>query len=75
MKPAELGRELLLEAFPVLTGQRLVGAFGCFYGIKEPTKLTDDLDGLKSLPFFEYFYRFMQGHYHVAQEPVHHDAD
>ncbi len=43
VKPAELGREKLLEAFPVLTGQRLVGAFGCFYGIKEPTKLTDDL--------------------------------
>ena len=74
VKPAELGRDRLLEAFPILTGKRLVGAFGCFFGIKEPTKLTDDLDGLKSLPFFEYFYRFMQGQYFVAQEPVHHDA-
>jgi hypothetical protein len=75
VKPAELGCEKLLEAFPILTGQRLVGAFGCFFGIKEPTKLTDDLDSLKSLPFFEYFYRFMQGQYFVAQEPVHHDSN
>ena len=74
VKPAELGRDRLLEAFPILTGKRLVGAFGCFYGIKEPTKLTDDLDGLKGLPYFEYFYRFMQGHYCVASEPVHHDG-
>lgn len=73
VKPAELGRDLLLEAFPILTGKRLVGAFGCFYGIKEPTKLTDDLDGLKSYPYFEYFYRFMHGHYFVAEEPIHHE--
>lgn len=75
VKPAELGCDRLLEAFPILTGKRLVGAFGCFFGIKEPTKLTDDLDSMKSLPFFEYLYRFMQGQYFVAQEPVHHDAD
>ena len=74
VKPAELGRDLLLEAFPILTGKRLVGAFGCFFGIKEPSKLTDDLDGIKGQPFFEYFYRFMHGHYYVAQEPVHHDS-
>lgn len=74
VKPAELGCDLLLQAFPILTGKRLVGAFGCFFGIKEPTKLTDDLDGLKGQPFFEYFYRFMQGQYCVAQEPVHHDS-
>ena len=73
VKPAELGRDLLLKAFPILSGKRLVGAFGCFFGIKEPTKLTDDLDGLKGLPYFEYFYRFMHGHYAVAGEPVHHD--
>lgn len=73
VKPAELGRDRLLEALPVLIGQRLVGAFGCFYGIKEPDKLTDDLDGLKGLPYFEYLYRFMHGHYYVAEEPVHHE--
>ena len=72
VKPAELGRDRLLEAFPILAGQRLVASFGCFRGIKEPTKLTDDLDGLKGLPYFEYFYRFMHGHYRVAEEPVHH---
>lgn len=74
VKPAELGRDRLLDALPVLLGHRLVGAFGCFYGIKEPTKLTDDLDGLKGLPFFEYFYRFMQGGYCVATEPVHSES-
>ena len=73
VKPAELGRDRLLEAFPILTGKRLVASFGCFRGIKEPTKLTDDLDGLKGLPYFEYFYRYMHGGYHVAQEPVHHE--
>ena len=73
VKPAELGRERLLEAFPILSGKRLVGAFGCFFGIKEPAKLTDDLDAFKGLPYFEYFYRFMHGGYHVAEEPVHHE--
>jgi hypothetical protein len=72
VKAAELGRDRLLEALPILTGQRLVGAFGCFFGIKEPEKMTDDLDGLKGLPYFEYFYRYMQGHYRVAEEPIHH---
>jgi len=72
VKPAELGRDRLLEAFPILTGKRLVGAFGSFFGIKEPTKMTDDLDGLKGLPYFEYFYRYMSGQYYVAEEPVHH---
>lgn len=74
VKPAELGRDRLLEAFPILAGQRLVASFGCFRGIKEPTKLTDDLDGLKSLPYFEYFYRYMHGRYCVAEEPVHHES-
>ena len=74
VKPAELGRDLLLEAFPILSGKRLVGAFGCFRGIKEPTKLTDDLDGLKELPYFEYFYRFLHGSYRVAEEPTHHES-
>lgn len=73
VKPAELGRDLLLEALPVLARQRLVGAFGCFYGIKEPTKLTDDLDGLRGLPYFEYLYRFLHGRYRVDAEPVHHE--
>lgn len=73
VKPAELGRDRLLEALPVLLGQRLVGAFGCFYGIKEPDKLTDDLDTLRGLPFFEYFYLFMRGRYAVAEEPIHHE--
>ena len=73
VKPAELGRDRLLEAFPILSGQRLVGAFGCFYGIKEPTKFTDDLDGLRGLPYFEYLYRFLHGRYRVDAEPVHHE--
>lgn len=73
VKAAELGRDRLLEALPILSGQRLVGAFGCFFGIKEPAKMTDDLDGLKGLPYFEYFYRYMHGHYRVAQEPIHHE--
>lgn len=71
VKPAELGRDRLLEAFPILSGQRLVASFGCFRGIKEPTKLTDDLDGLKGLPYIEYFYRFVHGGYALAAEPVH----
>lgn len=74
VKPAELGRNKLLEALPVLLGQRLVGAFGCFYGIKEPTKLTDDLDGLKGLPYFEYLYRFLCGRYLANEECRHEPA-
>jgi hypothetical protein len=66
-KPAELGPARILEALPTLTGQRLVGAFGCFYGIKEPTKLTDDLDNVRGLPFFEYLYRFICGRYQLIE--------
>jgi len=72
VKPAELGRALLLEALPILSGQRLVGAFGCFYGIKEPTKLTDDLDDVRGLPYFEYLYRYAFGAYAACEEVFHH---
>ena len=41
------------------------GAFGCFFGIKEPTKLTDDLDGL--------FERLQAAGADVVQEPTDQD--
>jgi hypothetical protein len=63
MKPAELGVDRLEVAYPVLSGRRLVGSFGCFRGIPEPESLADDLRGMESLPYEEFLCRFIAGHY------------
>jgi hypothetical protein len=45
------------HAFQLLKGRRLVGSAGLFRGIEIPENLTDE--PLDSLPFVEFFYRFM----------------
>ena len=75
MKPAELGPELLEQAYPVLRGKRLVGSFGAFRGVPEPESYADDLAGLDALPYEEFLARFVSGAYlrsdHANRSSVH----
>lgn len=63
MKPSELGADKLIEAYPQLAGKRLIGSFGLFRGVPEPTDLADDLTGLEELPYEEFLARFIAGSY------------
>lgn len=71
MKPAELGADRLEQAYPVLAGKRLVGSFGAFRGVPEPTDLADDLTGLESLPYEEFLARYVAGSYRRDLENRH----
>ena len=52
------------QAACVLKGRRLLGSFGCFFGVKVPEALTDEL--LEDLPFITRLYRYLNGHYNVV---------
>jgi hypothetical protein len=45
------------HCYETLHGSRLVGAFGCYFGVPEPDRLMDD--PLEGLPYYEYFYRYL----------------
>ena len=49
------------ECYLTLSGKRLIGSFGLFYGIPEPDELNDD--PLEGLPYIERFYDFINGAY------------
>ena len=53
------------HCFQTLTGKRLIGSFGSFYGIPEPDDLLDD--PLEGKPFVEYFFQFVGGSYKSSQ--------
>jgi hypothetical protein len=63
MKPAELGPDLLESAYPILAGRRLVGSFGLFRGVPEPTELVDDLSAVQALPYVQYLANYIGGGY------------
>lgn len=67
MKPSELGADRLVEAYPNLAGKRLVGSFGLFRGVVEPTDLADDLTDFAELPYEEFLARFVAGSYRRRQ--------
>ncbi|MBV6620856.1 replication protein, partial [Acinetobacter baumannii] len=47
------------EAFKVLKGKRLSGAFGSLWGVKIPESLIDDLPDDSDLPYLEIIYKFV----------------
>lgn len=49
------------HCFKTLSGKRLLGSFGLFYGIPEPDDLTDDC--LDDLPYIDHFFTFYNGSY------------
>ena len=61
LKFGDLTVENTWEAFKVLKGKRLSGAFGSLYGVKIPENLADDMPDEKDLPYLEMLYRFVFG--------------
>ena len=61
LKFGDLSVEHTWEAFKVLKGKRLSGAFGSLYGVKIPENLADDMPDEKDLPYLEMLYRFVFG--------------
>jgi plasmid rolling circle replication initiator protein Rep len=59
LKFSELDLGDNLEAFYKLRGKRLQGAYGSFWGVKVPEKMTDDI--LDDLPYIELFYHYISG--------------
>ena len=60
LKFGDLTVENTWEAFKVLKGKRLSGAFGSLYGVKIPENPEDDMDE-DDLPYLEMLYKFVYG--------------
>jgi hypothetical protein len=56
VKFSELSLSDNLHCWDTLKGRRLLGSFGCFYGLKMPKDLNDDLPD--DLPYQEWVYRY-----------------
>lgn len=54
------------HAAQLLKGRRLINPFGCLWGVKVPESLLDE--PLDDLPYFERFYRFVNGCYTLTGE-------
>lgn len=63
-----------IHAFKVLSGKRLQGSFGLFWGVKVPEKLTDELLD-DELPYIELFYKYTKAGYSIAHHHHHHGGD
>ena len=61
LKFGDLSVEKTWEAFKVLKGKRLTGAFGLLWGVKIPDTMTDDMPDDKTLPYLEMLYKFVYG--------------
>ena len=61
LKFSDLKPKENIEAYSYLKGKRLTGSFGCFWGVKIPEKMTDDL--LDDLPYIELFYKYTKAGY------------
>lgn len=61
LKFGDLSVQNTWEAFKVLKGKRLSGAFGCLWGVKIPENLADDMPDEKDLPYLEMLYKFVFG--------------
>ena len=57
LKFSDLPLDLNWQAFEILFGRRLIGAFGDFYGISPPDTLADD--PLDDLPFRDRFFKYL----------------
>lgn len=68
LKFSDLTPEQNIEAYSFLKGKRLTGSFGCFWGVKVPEKMTDDL--FSDLPYIELFYKYTKAGYSLqSAEP------
>ena len=60
LKFGDLTVENTWEAFKILKGKRLSGAFGSLYGVKIPDNPADEIDD-SDLPYLEMVYKFVFG--------------
>lgn len=65
LKFSDLTPEKNYEAFKLLSGKRLQGSFGAFWGVKVPETMTDDL--LDELPYIELIYRYTRSGYSLDE--------
>lgn len=82
LKFGDLTVENTWEAFKILKGKRLSGAFGSLYGVKIPENLSDEMPNDDDLPYLEMLYKFVYGkhsYYDLAitrhVEPKNKDTD
>ncbi|WP_407476359.1 protein rep [Acinetobacter baumannii] len=61
LKFGDLTVERTWEAFKILKGKRLSGAFGSLYGVKIPENLADEMPDDQDLPYLEMLYKFVFG--------------
>ena len=66
VKFSDLSLEDNWHAAQVLKGKRLLNSFGLFRGVEVPESLLDE--PLDSLPYWDRFYRFIQGEYQFTGE-------
>jgi hypothetical protein len=59
------------EAAQTLKGKRLLGSFGLFRGVQVPESLLDEK--LDDLPYWDRFYRYLQGEYQFTGESPRND--
>ncbi len=64
LKFSDLSPELNYEAYRILKGKRLTGAFGLFRGVTVPEEMTDDL--IKDQPYMELFYKYTRSGYSLT---------
>ena len=61
LKFGDLSVENTWQAFKVLKGKRLSGAFGSLWGVKIPENLADEMPDDQDLPYLEMLYKFVYG--------------
>ena len=66
VKFSDLTLEDNWHAAQILKGKRLLGSFGLFRGVQIPESLLDE--PLDELPYWDRFYRFIQGEYQFTGE-------
>nr|CRY93662.1 hypothetical protein [uncultured prokaryote] len=66
VKFSDLTLEDNWHAAQILKGKRLLGSFGLFRGVQIPESLLDE--PLDELPYWDRFYRFIQGEYQSTGE-------
>ena len=66
VKFSDLTLEDNWHAAQILKGKRLLNSFGLFRGVEVPESLLDE--PLDSLPYWDRFYRFIQGEYQFTGE-------
>lgn len=72
LKFSEMDLEDNLDAYHQLKGKRLQGAYGAFWGVEVPEKMTDDL--LEGLPYLELFYQYLAGKGYDLNKTVKRDS-